>query len=75
MVYLTVRRLKGFSFDRLFTYCNLPIRSNGYKLYKNHCQLNVQKFFSNRWNGLSRDIIESPTVIILKSKLDIYWQD
>ena len=26
----------------------------------------------NHWNGLPRDIIESPNVIILKSKLDIY---
>ena len=32
MVYLTVIGFKGFSFDKLFTYCNLPRRSNGYKL-------------------------------------------
>ena len=80
MVYLIVRGLEGISFDRLFTYCDLPTRSNGYKLYKNHCHLNVRKhFFSQRtindWNSLPRDIIESPNVIIFKSKLDVYWQD
>ena len=45
MVYLIVRGLKGISFDRLFTYCDLPTRSNSYKLYKNYCHLNVRKFF------------------------------
>ena len=33
MVYLIVRGLKGISFDRPFTYCDLPTRSNGYKVY------------------------------------------
>ena len=48
MVYLIVRGLEGISFDRLFTYCDLPTRSNGYTLYKN-CHLNVRKhFFSQR---------------------------
>ena len=46
MVYLIVRGLEGISFDRLFTYCDLPRRSNGYKLYKSHCHLNVRKHFS-----------------------------
>ena len=79
IIYLTVIGFKGFSFDRLFTYCNLPRRSNGYKLYNNHCHLNVRKLLYlkeyltiNHWNGLPRDIIESPIVIILKSKLDVY---
>ena len=81
MVYLIVRGLamEGISFDRLFTYCDLPTRSNGYKLYKNHCHLNVRKhlFFQrsiNDWNSLPRDITESPNVIF-KPKLDVYWQD
>ena len=46
MVYMIVRGLKGFSFDRLFTYCDLPTRSHGYKLYKNHCH--IRKIFLNR---------------------------
>ena len=32
MVYLIVRGLESTSFDRLFTYCDLSTRSNGYKL-------------------------------------------
>ena len=80
MVYLIVRGLEGISFDRLFTYYDLPTRSDGYKLYKKHCHLNIRKhFFSQRtindWNSLPRDIIESPNVVIFNSKLDVYWQD
>ena len=44
VVYLIVRGSKGISFDRLFTYCDLPTTSNGYKLHKNYCHLNVRKF-------------------------------
>ena len=79
MVYLIDRGLEGIQFYRLFTYCDSSTRSNaGYKLYKNHCHLNVRNFFSQRnindWNRLPQDIIESPNVIIFKSKLDAYWQ-
>ena len=48
MVYLIVKGLKRISFDRLFTYCDLPTRSNGYKLYKNHCHLNVKKILFSK---------------------------
>ena len=47
MVYLIDRGLEGISFDRLFIYCDSSTRSNAdYKLYKNHCHLNVRKIFS-----------------------------
>ena len=67
MVYLIVRGLESISFDQLFTFCDLSTRSNGYKLHKNYCHLNVRKYtFSQRiindWNNLPRDIIESPDV-------------
>ena len=68
VVYLIVKGLKRILFDRPFTYCDLPTRSNCYKLYKNHYHPNVKKIlFSkgiNDWNSLPRDVIESLNLII-----------
>ena len=44
MVYLILRGLESISFDQLFTFCDLSTRSNGYKLHKNYCHLNVRKY-------------------------------
>ena len=82
LVYLIVRELKGISFDKLFIYCDLLTRSDGYKLYKNHCHLKnkfmnsfSQRSINDYWNSLPRDIIESPDLTTCKSKLDLQWQD
>ena len=80
MVYLIVRGLESISFDQLFTNCDLSTRSNGYKLYKNYCHLNVRKYtvsqrILNDWSNFPRDIIKSSDVASFKSKLDVYWQD
>ena len=79
MVYLIVKGLEGISFDGLFTYCDLPTRYNGYKLYKNHCHLNFRKkFLSKEYQRLEQFTPRNywiPNVIIFKTKLDVYWQD
>ena len=44
MVYLIVRGTESILFDNLFTYCDLPTKSIGYKLCNNYCHLNTRKF-------------------------------
>ena len=81
MVYLIVRVLEGISFDRLFTYCDLPTRSNGYKLYKNHCHLNARKNFSLKGVSMIGTVYPETSLNHQKqlflnlSYIDVYWQD
>ena len=49
VAYLIVKGLKRISFDRLFTYCDLPTRSNGYKLYIRIIAIPMlRKFYSQK---------------------------
>ena len=57
--------LKLCRHNRRMPNCDLSIRSNGYKLYKNYYHLNIRKYtfpqrIINDWNNLPGDIIESP---------------
>ena len=49
------------------------------KLKKNYCRASIRKqFFSfrivNAWNGLSEDVVSSPSVNSFKSRLDKVWK-
>ena len=63
---------------RVRTYHDAPTRSNGYKLFKKFCRLNVRKYsFSQRvvndWNTLPIEVVQVPDVESFKTKLDLFW--